>query len=64
MKITVLGGAGKMGCVSVQDLANDDRVDEVVIADINPEGAQVVADYLDSPKVKVLRWTSTMKTTS
>jgi saccharopine dehydrogenase (NAD+, L-lysine-forming) len=55
MKITVLGGAGKMGCISVQDLANDDRVDEVVIADINTEGAQVVADYLNSPKVKVLK---------
>jgi saccharopine dehydrogenase-like NADP-dependent oxidoreductase len=55
MKITVLGGAGKMGCIAVQDLANDDRVDEVVIADLDIEQAQVVADYLDSPKVKVLK---------
>jgi saccharopine dehydrogenase (NAD+, L-lysine-forming) len=53
MKITVLGGAGKMGCISVQDLANDDRVDEVVIADINLEQAQIVADYIDSPKIKI-----------
>ena len=53
MKITVLGGAGKMGCISVQDLANDDRVDEVVIADIDVGQAQTVADYLKSPKVKV-----------
>jgi saccharopine dehydrogenase-like NADP-dependent oxidoreductase len=53
MKITVLGGAGKMGCISVQDLANDKRVDEVVIADIDIEQGQVVADYLDSPKIKV-----------
>jgi saccharopine dehydrogenase-like NADP-dependent oxidoreductase len=53
MKITVLGGAGKMGCISVQDLANDERVEEVVIADLDLEQAQVVADYLDSPKVKV-----------
>jgi saccharopine dehydrogenase-like NADP-dependent oxidoreductase len=53
MKITVLGGAGKMGCISVQDLANDDRVDEVVIADIDTGQAQTVADYLGSPKVKV-----------
>ena len=53
MKITVLGGAGKMGCISVQDLANDDRVDEVIIADLDIEQAQVVADYLDSSKVKV-----------
>jgi len=55
MKITVLGGAGKMGCISVQDLANDDRVDEVVIADVDVKQAQTVADYLKSPKVKVLK---------
>jgi saccharopine dehydrogenase-like NADP-dependent oxidoreductase len=42
-----------MGCISVQDLANDDRVDEVVIADIDTGQAQTVADYLGSPKVKV-----------
>ncbi len=53
MKIVVLGGAGKMGCISVQALANDSRVDEVVIADINMENAKVVADYLNSPKVKI-----------
>ena len=53
MKITVLGGAGKMGCISVQDLANDDRVDEVVIADIDLEQAQIVADYISSPKIKI-----------
>jgi len=53
MKITVLGGAGKMGCISVQDLANDNRVDEVVIADVDVKQAQIVADYLKSPKVKV-----------
>jgi len=55
MKITVLGGAGKMGCISVQDLAKDERVEEVVIADLDLEQAQVVADYLDNPKVKVQR---------
>jgi len=53
MRITVLGGAGKMGCIAVQDLANDARVDEVVIADINLEQAREVADYLDSPKVQI-----------
>ena len=53
MHITVLGGAGKMGCVAVQALANDSRVDQVVIADINLEQAQEVADYLDNPKVSV-----------
>lgn len=53
MRIFVLGGAGKMGCISVQDLANDKRVDEVVIADIDAQQAKTVADYLDSPKVKI-----------
>ena len=52
MRIFVLGGAGKMGCIAVQVLANDDRVDEVIIADINVEQAKIVADYLDSPKIK------------
>jgi len=53
MRIFVLGGAGKMGCISVQSLALDDRVDEVIIADINTEQAQIVADYIDSPKIKI-----------
>ncbi len=53
MRITVLGGAGKMGCISVQDLVNDSRVDEVVIADIDMQQAQIVADYLNSPKVSL-----------
>ncbi len=53
MRIFVLGGAGKMGCISVQTLANDARVDEVILADINLEGAQVVADYIGSPKIKI-----------
>ena len=53
MRIFVLGGAGKMGCISVQALANDDRVDEVIIGDINVEQAKIVADYLDSPKISI-----------
>ena len=55
MKIMVLGGAGKMGCISVQFLASDDRVEKVVIADYNQENAKTVAEYLDSPKVEVKR---------
>lgn len=54
MRIFVLGGAGKMGCISVQCLANDDRVDEVVIADINMEQAKIVADYIGSPKITIV----------
>lgn len=53
MRIFVLGGAGKMGCISVQDLTKDDRVDEVVIADIDVESAKTVAEYLDSPKISI-----------
>ncbi len=53
MRIYVLGGAGKMGCIAVQDLANDERVDEVVIADINVDQAKIVADYLQSPKISI-----------
>jgi saccharopine dehydrogenase-like NADP-dependent oxidoreductase len=53
MRITVIGGAGKMACISVQDLAQDKRVDEVVIADLNLRQAKEVAEYINSPKVKI-----------
>lgn len=53
MRITVLGGAGKMGCISVQDLANDRRVEKVILADIDPGQAKVVADYIDSDKIEI-----------
>jgi lysine 6-dehydrogenase len=53
MHITVLGGAGKMGCIAVQSLANDPRVDQVVIADTNIPQAKIVAEYLDNPKVQI-----------
>jgi len=53
MKILVLGGAGKMGGIAVQTLTNDPRVDEVVIADLNPEAARAVADYIASPKISI-----------
>lgn len=53
MRITVIGGAGKMACIGVQYLAQDQRVDEVVIADLDLDQAGVVADYIKSPKVKI-----------
>ena len=53
MKIIVLGGAGKMGCIAVQDLAWDDRVDEVVIADQDLDQAKTVAEYIGSPEVNI-----------
>jgi len=51
MRITVIGGAGKMACIGVQYLAQDQRVDEVVLADLDLQQARVVADYIKSPKV-------------
>jgi saccharopine dehydrogenase-like NADP-dependent oxidoreductase len=53
MRITVLGGAGKMGCIAVQDLVNDPRVKQVVIADFNVDQAKTVANYLDSTKIVI-----------
>jgi lysine 6-dehydrogenase len=55
MKIVVLGGAGKMGCIAAQDLAADARVDQVVIADFDLSQARTVADIIASPKVRVER---------
>ena len=53
MKIVVLGGAGKMGCIAVEDLAGDSRVDEVVIADREIEQAKTVVGIIGSPKVSI-----------
>jgi len=53
MKTVVIGGAGKMGSVAVQDLAHDDRVDDVVIADFDLEQARNVARIIDSSKISV-----------
>lgn len=53
MKIVVLGGAGKMGCIAVQDLASDRRVGEVVIADLGLTQARTVAGIINSPKVSI-----------
>jgi len=55
MRIVVLGGAGKMGCIAVQTLAGDERVKEVVLADMNMEGAEIVADYINSPKIEIMQ---------
>ncbi len=53
MRITVIGGAGKMACIGVQYLAQDQRVDEVILADLDHTQAKVVADYINSPKVTI-----------
>jgi saccharopine dehydrogenase-like NADP-dependent oxidoreductase len=51
MRIVVLGGAGKMGCIAVQCLARDARVQEVILADVNQAQAELVIDTIGSPKV-------------
>ena len=53
MEIVAPGGAEKMGCIAVQDLAGDRRVDEVVIADWNVAQARTVAGIINSPKVSI-----------
>lgn len=53
MRIVVLGGAGKMGCISVQYLANDPNLDHVVLADVDMDQASKVADFIDSPKIQI-----------
>ncbi|MEN8235614.1 MAG: saccharopine dehydrogenase NADP-binding domain-containing protein, partial [Actinomycetota bacterium] len=54
MKIVVLGGAGKMGAIAVEDLVINPRVDEVILADRDMEGAAAIAEYLDSPKLSIV----------
>jgi len=53
MRIVVLGGAGKMGCIAVQTLAGDDRVKEVVLADLNLDQTRIVADHINSSKIEI-----------
>jgi saccharopine dehydrogenase-like NADP-dependent oxidoreductase len=53
LKIVVLGGAGMMGCIAVQDLVRSKAVDEVIIADLDEEKAHLVARTINSPKISV-----------
>lgn len=55
MKILVLGGAGKMGSVAVQDLVLNASVTEIIIADMNVQAASEIAQYLNSPKIRIER---------
>jgi lysine 6-dehydrogenase len=54
MRIVVLGGAGMMGCIAVQDLTRSEAVKEIVIADRNMEAADQVASILRSPKLSLV----------
>ncbi len=53
MNIVVLGGAGKMGSIATQDLAQDPRVSRVIIADRDLGQARTVAETIDSPKIQL-----------
>jgi saccharopine dehydrogenase-like NADP-dependent oxidoreductase len=53
MRIVVLGGAGMMGCIAVQDLARSAAVDQVVIADLSQDRARQVSDYIQSSKISL-----------
>ncbi|MGB2963902.1 MAG: saccharopine dehydrogenase NADP-binding domain-containing protein [Anaerolineales bacterium] len=55
MRIVVLGGAGKMGCIAVQTLAGDYRVGQVVLGDLNLDQAKIVAEYINSPKIEIMQ---------
>jgi saccharopine dehydrogenase (NAD+, L-lysine-forming) len=55
MNIAVLGGAGKMGSIATQDLAQDPRVSRVIIADMDLDQARTVAETIDSPKIELQR---------
>ncbi len=55
LKIVVLGGAGMMGCIAVQDLVRSKAVDEVIIADLDEEKAHLVAGTINSSKISVVK---------
>lgn len=46
MKVVVLGGAGDMGSEAVRDLNNNPDVEKVIIADLNIEKAEKLAEQL------------------
>ena len=55
MRIVVLGGAGIIGRSIVRDLADDREVEEIVVADLDLDGARKVAGTLARPGVTAVR---------
>src|SRR5256712_13158846 len=51
VRIVVLGGAGIIGRAIARDLADDREVKEIVLADLDVEGAKKVAAGLGRPGV-------------
>ena len=54
-KIVVLGGAGAMGQITVQDLASTAKDTDIVIADIDLGKANKIREGLDNPRVTALK---------
>jgi lysine 6-dehydrogenase len=55
MRIIVLGGCGEMGSEATRDLARTSDFDEIVVADLNLERAQALADELGGGRVRAVR---------
>src|SRR5437867_6937397 len=55
MRIVVLGGAGIIGRSIVRDLADDREIGEIVVADLDLDGARKVAGTLARPGVTAVR---------
>ncbi len=55
MRIVVLGGAGIIGRTIARDLADDREVREIVIADLDLDGARKLADSLGRPGVTAVK---------
>ncbi len=55
MKVLVLGGTGGMGQGVARDLIKQDRIEKVVLGDINVDPARVQEKLRASPKVSLVR---------
>ena len=54
MKILAIGGCGSMGRYAMRAIQNFSAIEEIIIADINKETAEVFADSLNH-KVSAIR---------
>src|SRR2546425_10597918 len=55
VRIVVLGGAGIIGRAIARDLADDREVEEIVLADLDVDGARKVAVGLGRPGVVAVK---------
>lgn len=52
MKILVLGGCGIQGRTAVHDLAGARDVDEIIVADADPKGLDLIKDFTDMSTIR------------